>query len=266
MSFLRNLFRNDPPARPVAAKSEPSRPAVDVSSAGQPIDCAGVEWNIQEQLRFLRGPVAASRDRLATLLHSDIFRDDPQCTDADAAVIFAILAQHEPTRMMQVGAGCMTLAFAHAKQTLHLPGELIAIEPKSPADVSEFVDALLRKPVITVPVEDFAMLQSGELLFVDSSRRLAPGSDSQYLIETILPALNEGVLVGFNGIRLPFEYNADELRRGYSEQAALLKFLQSRPSEILFAGSYLRANYAEESQKNLPGGETTQLWFRLGAP
>lgn len=277
MSFLKKLFGGKsepaaPPQTPAAPKAPapppPPAPAVDLSRAGQLIDCAPINWNADAQQRFVDETMPRLvGDRLTPLLLNEQFRGNTWFTPADAAVLFAMLVEHQPGRIMEIGCGYSTMVMRHAKEVAQLPGELIAVDPAARIDVYELVDAMLAQPVQELPISDFQILMRGEMLLCDTPHIARPGNEVEYLIKQVLPALASGVIVGFHGIRLPREYTREELQAGWNEQHLLLDYLRESQPEILFSGGWLREQHPGHLARNLqmvPGvEETTFLWFRV---
>ena len=59
---------------------------------------------------------------------------------------------------------------------------------------------LIEDRVQHVPLERFKALESGDLLFIDSSHVLKCGSDVQFLMFEVLPVLAVGVVVHFHDV------------------------------------------------------------------
>lgn len=273
MSFFRKLFgggKDEAPRAPErSAPATPPAPKLDLSCADALRDCSGIDWNEGEQLHFLEeylGPRVG--DRLAPLLLSEPFRDNPVIPPVDAAVIYAMCARYEPGRIMEVGSGYSTLVFRHAKQSLMLPGELIAVAKNPPVDIGEHVDAQLFYNVEELPVDDFTIMMEDEVLFLNTTHIHHAGTgDVAYLFDTALPALAKGVIVGLTNVRLPREYTRGELEKGFNEQERLVAYLREHRPEILFAGAWLREHHGGALDEALPppcrGGESHTLWFRV---
>jgi hypothetical protein len=92
-------------------------------------------------------------------------------------------------------------------------------------------------------------LESGDILFIDSSHIIAVGSDVVCEYLEILPRLKPGVIVQFHDIFLPSDYPRDAALKRlcfWSEQYLLHAFLSFNPFnndfEVLWASSamYLR--------------------------
>ena len=89
-----------------------------------------------------------------------------------------------------------------------LTTELTAIDPAPRADIARTGARMIATPVPSCGMAPFAGLAAGDLLFIDSSHVLMPGSDVDFLLNQILPALPAGVLVHVHDIFLPDGYPA----------------------------------------------------------
>ena len=63
---------------------------------------------------------------------------------------------------------------------------------------------LIESVVQDTPVEYFERLQSGDVLFIDSSHALKIDSDVAYLLLEVLPRLEPGVIVHIHDVPFPF--------------------------------------------------------------
>src|SRR4029079_12969350 len=78
-----------------------------------------------------------------------------------------------------------------------------------PGVVSEGLPGLSRLERIgaqQVPLETFESLESGDVLFVDTTHTVKVGSDVNFIVLEVLPRLREGVHVHLHDIFLPYEY------------------------------------------------------------
>jgi hypothetical protein len=94
-----------------------------------------------------------------------------------------------------------------------------------------------------VPLSTFQLLDSGDVLFVDSTHVAKLGSDVNRILFEILPALASGVVVHFHDVFYPFEYPKNWVRegRGWNETYVLRAFLEYNEAfEILLWGHMLR--------------------------
>ena len=117
-------------------------------------------------------------------------------------------------------------------------GELIAIDPAPRADIAKTGARTIATSVPACGMAPFAGLAAGDLLFIDSSHVLMPGSDVDFLLNQILPGLPAGVLVHVHDIFLPDGYPAEWAWRGYNEQLGVAALLTGGAWRLLFASRY----------------------------
>src|SRR5690606_17232979 len=65
---------------------------------------------------------------------------------------------------------------------------------------------LIEKKAELVPRETITKLQQGDMLFIDSTHTVKPGSEVNRIILDVLPRLNDGVFVHFHDIYFPYDY------------------------------------------------------------
>lgn len=262
MSLFRRLFAtgNDEPQP--SRETPPPKSAAMLPRGGESIDCAGIDWNGVAQLAFVREALARHRsdyEEARRALHIDAM--------ADHAVLFAMIAERRPTRLMEIGSGKTTLVIRQALKRHHLPAELIAVDPQPAADIAEAVDAHLDQPVQELPLSDFLMLRDNEMLILDTTHVHAPGSDVAHLYQRVLPHLNAGVIVGVLGVPLPREYTREQLEKGYSEQALLQMYLTNNArAELLYCGGWMSEHHEEELRGAMGEDDAVKsesIWFRL---
>lgn len=180
-----------------------------------------------------------------------------------AEVLYAMVRQVVPRRIVEVGSGFTTYLMAEAVRANQLDHgidcELTSIDPyPNPAVRAGFpgLARLIQQPVEKVPLDVFEALGDGDLLFIDSTHVLKIGSDVQYEFLEILPRLNVGVVVHVHDIFLPLEYPKDwvyERRRSWTEQYLLQAFLAFNSSfEVLWGGAYLAVHHPEELEAAFP--------------
>jgi hypothetical protein len=157
----------------------------------------------------------------------------------DAAAAYAVVCRTRPARIVEVGSGHSTRFLARAIADEALDCELLCIDPAPRATLRGLPVRWLEDVVQRAPETWFARLQPGDVLFVDSSHVLMPGSDVDWLLNRVLPGLAQGVLVQFHDVFLPDPYPAAWAWRGYNEQQALAPLLHGGAYECLFASRYV---------------------------
>ncbi len=143
----------------------------------------------------------------------------------DAAAAYAMVRTCRPRRIVEVGSGHSTRFMARAVADGGLPTRLTAIDPEPRASISGLEIEFLRMPVQEAGNELFLQLKKNDILFIDSSHQLKPGSDVEFLVNQVLPGLPCGVRVHFHDIFLPDDYPPQWAWRRYNEQAAVEKLL-----------------------------------------
>ena len=139
----------------------------------------------------------------------------------DAAAAYAMVRTLEPRRIVEVGCGHSTRFMARAVADGKLGTRITAIDPAPRASLEGLNVRWLKLPVQATDLALFDELQGRDILFIDSSHQLAPGSDVEFLLERVLPRIAKGVRVHFHDIFLPDPYPASWAWRRYNEQEAV---------------------------------------------
>ncbi len=186
----------------------------------------------------------------------------------DAAMAYAIVRRHRPSRIVEVGSGHSTRFLARAISDGALPTRMVAIDPKPRAVLRGLAIEWLPVTVPACGPAPFRALSKGDILFVDSSHILMPGTDVDFLFGEVLPALPAGVLVHLHDIFLPDDYPESWAWRGYNEQAVAAALCEGH-WETLFASRYVATRMASRLQEGIvgrlpcpPGAFETSLWLR----
>jgi predicted O-methyltransferase YrrM len=190
----------------------------------------------------------------------------------DAAVAYAMVRDRRPGRIIEVGSGHSTRFMAEAIADAGLRTTLTAIDPAPRAGIGATGARAIRAVVPACGETHFAELGAGDILFIDSSHVLMPGSDVDFLVNRILPRLPSGALVHFHDVFLPDDYPAEWAWRGYNEQLAVAALLAGGGWRVLFAGHFAATRMAEEVAASaagamplLTGAKESSLWVeRVG--
>lgn len=155
----------------------------------------------------------------------------------DALAAYALVRARRPARIVEVGSGHSTRFMAAAIGDGGLGTRLTCIDPAPRTSLSG-LDVVWRPCLLQqAPAADLQALVSGDVLFVDSSHLLLPGTDVDHLIGQILPGLAPGVLLHLHDIFLPDAYPEAWAWRGYNEQSAIAALLQGSGYAPLFAAA-----------------------------
>ncbi|HYD98304.1 MAG TPA: class I SAM-dependent methyltransferase [Alphaproteobacteria bacterium] len=186
----------------------------------------------------------------------------------DAAAAYALVARHRPRRIVEVGSGHSTRFMARAVIDGGFDCDFTAIDPQPRADIARLPVRHIQMAVQNAPQAIFATLEAGDVLFIDSSHVLMPGTDVDLLFGTVLPALPPGVLVHIHDIFLPDDYPAAWTWRGYNEQQGVFGLLAGGWAP-LWSSRYVATRMAAEVAASragelplTPGAWETSLWLR----
>jgi predicted O-methyltransferase YrrM len=189
----------------------------------------------------------------------------------DAAVLYGLVRARRPNLIIEVGSGHSTRFAAQALLDGKTEGKIIAIDPAPRADISKISDRVevRLETVQSTPLTLFQHLKAGDILFIDSSHILMPGSDVDVLMNRVLPFLPNGILIHIHDIFLPSPYPSNWEWRGYNEQNAVAALLTCGQYQILAANQFARSQMSETVTaifSDLPpvpsGALETSLWLK----
>lgn len=161
----------------------------------------------------------------------------------DAAVAYALVRERKPRHIIEVGSGHSTRLLSRA---LGGVGEILAIDPAPRADIADLPGVRVKSSTLqAAPDTVFDSLVQGDLLFIDSSHILMPGSDVDLLLNRVLPRLPSGTLVHIHDIFLPFDYPAIWGWRAYNEQQGVVPLLTSGAFKPLFSSVWAERRMAD---------------------
>jgi predicted O-methyltransferase YrrM len=161
----------------------------------------------------------------------------------DAAVAYALVRERKPRHIIEVGSGHSTRLLSKA---LGGVGEILAIDPAPRADIADLPGVRVKSSTLqAAPDSVFDGLMQGDVLFIDSSHILMPGSDVDILLNRVLPRLPSGTLVHIHDIFLPFDYPAIWGWRAYNEQQGVVPLLTSGAFKPIFSSVWAERRMAD---------------------
>jgi hypothetical protein len=242
----------------------------------------GIELNVKSQLALLRDAFPVFRDEYdrfpfdPTDKEYEYYFNNPQFGGTDGLVLYCAVRHFKPSLIIEVGSGFSSRVSAQAALA-NGDTRLICVEPYF--DGTERHEVLRRgfpglTSLVSEKVEDldyafFDQLESGDILFIDTSHVVRIGGDVTFLILEVLPRLKPGVLVHVHDIFLPFEYPRDwvhDMARFYNEQYLLQAFLAFNSEfEVVFTNHYLGRVHLDAFRATFPrspwwGGAS--FWIR----
>lgn len=181
---------------------------------------------------------------------------------SDAIFLYGFLRKHVPKRIVEIGSGFSSAVMLDTIDNFFSQRpEVTFIEPYPDRLTSLLRDSdrnqvrLIDKKIQDVPIETFLALESGDLLFIDSSHVVKCGSDLQLLMFEILPQLKPGVFVHFHDIFYPFDYPSEWLFEGrYWNENYFLRAFLSYNSEwsIQFFNTYAHFKFGDFIKEKMP--------------
>ncbi len=188
----------------------------------------------------------------------------------DAAAAYTLVRTHQPDRIVEIGSGHSTRFFARAVRDGDLNTAITAIDPAPRADLSTVQGIDLNLSVVQdVDLSIFDTLQPGDILSIDSSHILMPGTDVDLMLSQVVPALPSGVLVHFHDIFLPWPYPAAWAWRGYNEQQGVAALVGTGGWDVVWSSAYARRRLlpklVDHPAANLPvpkGAFESSLWLK----
>jgi len=238
------------------------------------LELVGIDLNINEQLHFLDHvfPLFINECNFPldkTPVAHEYYVKNGSFGLVSAAVLHCMIRHFAPRVIIEVGSGFSTYVGARASLKNKTDGQatrFIAIEPH-PHSVLEKgfpgLSQLIPKNVEEVPIDFFAQLEEGDILFIDSSHVVRMGGDVIFLYLEILPRLKKGVIVHIHDIFFPKNYPEDwviQQRRFWNEQYLLQAFLTfNERFKILWSGSYLYLKHKDKLISAFPPPEDLGL-------
>ncbi|MDR3518572.1 MAG: class I SAM-dependent methyltransferase [Azospirillaceae bacterium] len=191
----------------------------------------------------------------------------------DAAAAYAMVRTRRPQRIVEIGSGHSTRFLSRAIRDGGIACRLVAIDPAPRAIISALPITALAQTVQAAGWAPFADLMPGDIVFIDSSHILMPGSDVDLLFGEILPRLPAGILVHIHDMMLPDPYPPVWAWRGYNEQPLVAAILGGGGWKPLFASHYVATRLDHLVKRTVidrlplrPGAFEASLWLEKQAP
>ncbi len=242
----------------------PPFPAVDLNEAGQIARLERFAGYYGEQ-PFPEKATPGSR----------FYLDNPSYGHFDAIMLYSMLREARPRRIIEVGSGFSSAAMLDLNERVlggavnftFIDPDMGRLKPLLRPDDAGRV-TLIEKIVQEVPLDVFATLGENDVLFIDSSHVSKIGSDVNRLFFDVLPALAPGVLIHIHDVAGNLDYPREWLEEGraWNEQYLLRAFLMNNPAYRieLFTGWLFNTRHAW-LREHLPlcaRGGGGQMWLR----
>lgn len=173
----------------------------------------------------------------------------------DGIILYSMIRHFKPKRIIEVGSGFSSALILDTNELFFTNSiHLTFIDPFTNRLLSLLKGedrnniTIIEKNVQQVSLESFKKLQSGDILFIDSTHVSKTGSDVNYILFEILPILQKGVLIHFHDIFFPFEYPKKWVFKGFNwNEAYILKafLMYNNDFEIKLFSEYLHLHHSD---------------------
>ncbi|WP_171211556.1 class I SAM-dependent methyltransferase [Ruegeria sp. HKCCA5426] len=238
-----------------------ARPAYALSPGMDRFDITQLADEYRQHAAALDALKDPARNQTGYLVGNGYY-DSP---DADA--LYLMIRRFQPKRVIEVGCGNSTRVTRQAIIDAGLDTQITAIDPFPRADIAHVVDQFEQKRLEDVDPSVFDQLESGDVLFIDSSHVVRMSNDVAHLFCRIIPNLKPGVVIHVHDVFLPYEYPKRFFYDcpGWGEQYMLHTLLQSDAFSMLWPGYYLQQNRldAVEALPFLKDGRAQSIWVQI---
>jgi hypothetical protein len=225
----------------------------------------GIDINVEAQAALAHEFVTYYKDIPFPEKGQDGYRyyfDNSYFSYGDGVVLYSMLRQFKPKRVIEVGSGFSSAAMLDVNEK-YCNGEIdfTFIEPSPDRLLSLLRNQdtercrIVRALVEEVSVRLFGDLRENDILFVDSSHVAKTDSDVLHLLFNIVPSLNRGVILHFHDILWPFEYLSLWHDKGsfLNEAYFLRAFLQYNSAfRVLYFNSMMEVYHAQFLRSEMP--------------
>ena len=205
------------------------------------------------------------------------FWNNPAFSGADAMAYYCNIRQFKPDHIVEIGSGYSSLVAMEALRK-NGSGSLTCIEPfpmkwlddnRKEGGPLEGMN-LIRTPIQKMdPSKINALLNDGDILFIDSTHTVKAGSDCLWIYLKILPELTADLFIHVHDIPLPFPRNKNRAINEHIHwtEAYLLQayLLENARTEVYF-GSCLASRLLKEKLDRYMGDKSKKygesFWFR----
>ncbi len=194
----------------------------------------------------------------------------------DAESLYCMIRHFKPSKIIEIGCGYSTLMALEAEkkneEVFETKCQHICIEPYPSEWLKNLPVELIQEKLERIDKSIFETLESGDILFIDSTHMIRPQGDvlTEYL--SILPLIKKGVLVHIHDIFSPRDYPEEWIKgsiRMWNEQYLLEAFLTCNNSfEIILPLNYLKHHLFREICETFPAvkkhseDEPGAFWIR----
>ena len=181
----------------------------------------------------------------------------------ESGFLYRFVCSKRPRRIVQIGAGVSTWVILAAAEATSQDIRITCIDPYP----TEFLRrlaldgriSLIEDKAQIVPLVTLLDLGAGDLLFIDSTHTVKPGSEVNRIVLEVLPRLTEGTYVHFHDIYFPFDYSPTILSQDlffWNETTLLHAFLVGNSAiKLQLSLAHVHSTRPEEIRRHFPDYE-----------
>lgn len=241
----------------------------------------GINFNIANQIKLL-GQLTYSSELIQLTLGStpsDIFDfklGNGSFESGDAEFLYQFIRHFKPSKVIEIGSGNSTKiafkAMQRNSQESSISFKHICIEPYEMPWLEDMHGVtVIRSKVEELDIDWHGALESGDLLFIDSSHIIRPQGDVLFELLEILPNLKSGVFVHIHDIFTPRDYLSEWMIKDiklWNEQYIVEALLSNTHRyEIIAALNMLKHDHYDDLVKVCPyldrSREPGSLYLRI---
>jgi predicted O-methyltransferase YrrM len=229
--------------------------------------------DIGAQLSFLRECcLPPLPERLQSGIHQYACKENgqPGYGPVEADFLYCFISTKRPNKIVQVGCGVSTAIMLLAAKEANYKPEIICVDPLPTEYLTRTAQQklieLIAEPAQEVDLEVLTRLGIGDLLFVDSSHTMRPGSEVNRIILEVLPRLPSGSFVHFHDIYFPYDYQSSVLTTlFFSGESTLLHafLIENRRYSIAISLSMLHHACPKQMQSLLTNYRPAAMHYGL---
>ena len=241
----------------------------------QPSSMIGVAGaDIESQMSFLRGcclPPLPERLRQGGIYEYACQQNgEGGYGSVEAEFLFCFITTKRPNRIVQVGCGVSTAVMLLAAKEADYKPQMICVDPFPTGYLTRTAEhkllELIPRPAQEVDLKVLTNLDAGDLLFVDSTHAMRPGSEVNRIILEVLPRLPSGSFVHFPDIFFPYDYQSAVLTAlFFSGESTLLHafLIHNQRYSIAVSLSMLHHACPQQMQSLLPNYRPAVMYYGL---
>lgn len=220
--------------------------------------------NFQEFLAAMGSGIEAFQSFGAAAL--DPVWDSGMFPPLDGISAYAAVKMLKPQRIIEIGSGDSTRFLARAVLD-NGTGRITCIDPSPRRRIEDLGVEAVRRVMTNGDADLCGALEPNDILFLDSSHIMLPGTDVDMQFNRAFPKLKSGVTVHVHDVFLPDGYPPHWDYMRFSEQNALAGWLLSGYFEVIYPGHYVATRHGADIDRvfdkfPIANRKAGSLWLR----